>query len=148
MTTCRIIPAVLLAALATALPAGCTWKRVEAPPPPVDPLLDPCPSRLHNVAGAVLAYYLARGQMPPDLDSIRRAGGDLCPPLECPESRAPYVCHPEGLEVPGLVGRVVLYDAAAVHGGRRWGLVVRQTGATVPLIEPVLLPAGAIQAPR
>jgi len=140
----RSIPAIGLIALAAAISAGCTYERVEPDPAPLDPALAPCPSRLHDIAGAILLHYVARQTMPPDLAAIQLAGGDSCPPLQCPVSGKPYVYNPDGLEVPGQVGRVVLYDATPVHDGRRWALVVAQTSPTVALeVRVVLLPKGA-----
>ena len=144
----RIALAACLTALAV-LPAGCTFVPVKPQPrTTLDPALDPCASRLHDIAGSLLLYYAAHESLPADLSAVKQAGGEACPPLDCPISGKPYLYRPMGLEIPGLPGRVVLYDAAACHEGNKWGLVASQMGPGKPLQVQVLpLPAGAIPAP-
>jgi len=143
----KISSAACLTALAV-LPAGCTFVPVKPQPrTTMDPALDPCASRLHDIAGSLLLYYAAHESLPADLSAVKQAGGEACPPLDCPVSGKPYLYSPMGLEIPGLPGRVVLYDAAACHEGNKWGLVVNQMGPGKPLqVQVLLLPAGAIPA--
>jgi hypothetical protein len=143
----NITSAACLTALAVLL-AGCTFVPVKPQPKTaLDPALDPCASRLHDIAGSLLLYYAAHESLPPDLSGVKQAGGAACPPLECPISGKPYLYSPMGLEISGLPGRVVLYDAAACHEGNKWGLVVNQMGPGKPLqAQVLLLPAGAIPA--
>jgi hypothetical protein len=143
----KISSAACLTALAV-LPAGCTFVPVKPQPrTTMDPALDPCASRLHDIAGSLLLYYAAHESLPADLSAVKQAGGEACPPLDCPVSGKPYLYSPMGLEIPGLPGRVVLYDAAACHEGNKWGLVVNQMGPGKPLqAQVLLLPAGAIPA--
>jgi hypothetical protein len=132
-----------------ALLAGCQFQRVKPEPKgTLDPALDPCASRLHDIAGTLLFYYAAHESLPPDLSGVKQAGGEACPPLQCPVSGKPYLYSPMGLEIPGLPGLVVLYDAAACHEGNKWGLVVNQMGSGKSLqVQVLLLPASAIPAP-
>jgi len=125
--------------------AGCRYERVTPEPKPIDPALDLCPMRLQDIGGAILLYHLSHGKMPADLAAIRQAGGKTCPPIECPVSHEPYIYHPEGIDVAGLPGRVVLYDSTPCHNGRIWALVA-SLGATgnTPQVQPFLLPPGAI----
>jgi hypothetical protein len=143
----KITSAACLTALA-ALLAGCRFEPVKPQPKTtLDATLDPCASRLHDVAGSLLLYYAAHESLPPDLSTIKQAGGEACPPLQCPISGKPYMYSPMGLEIPGLPGRVVLYDATACHEGNKWGLVVNQMGPGKPLqVQVLLLPASAIPA--
>jgi len=144
----RLTVLAVLAMLA-GLPAGCTFVPVKPEPKTTpDPALDPCASRLHDVAGSLLLYYAAHNDLPPDMPAVKQAGGDACPALQCPLSGEPYVYYPMGIEIPGLPGLVVLHDATACHDGNKWGLVASQMGPGKPLqVQVLLLPAGAIPAP-
>jgi len=148
MASNRIRTAACLTALAL-LSAGCTFVPVKPVPKAApDPALDPCASRLHDLAGSLLLYYAAHNDLPPDLAGVKQASGEACPPLECPVSGKPYVYNPMGIEIPGLPGLVVLHDATACHDGNKWGLVASQMGPGKPLqVQVLLLPAGAIPAP-
>jgi len=133
---------VFLLALAAAGAAGCTWVPEKKPAPPLDLSLDPCPSRLHDIAGSLLLYYVAHENLPPDTVAIQQAG-QVCPPLECPLTHRPYVYNPYGVEISGVIGLVVMYDDAPVHDGRRWGLIVSQISPAAPLkVDVIRLPAG------
>jgi hypothetical protein len=143
----RIAQAACLTALAVLL-TGCQFETVTPQPKTTpDAALDPCASRLHDIAGTLLLYYATNESLPPDLSAVKQAGGEACPPLECPLSGKPYLYSPTGLEIPGLPGRVVLYDATACHEGKKWGLVANQIGPGKPLqAQVLLLPANAIPA--
>jgi len=144
----KIASAARLTALA-ALLAGCTFVPVKPEPKGTpDAALDPCASRLHDIAGTLLLYYAAHGDLPPDLSAVKKAGGEACPPLECPVSGKPYLYSPMGLDIPGLPGLVVLYDATGCHEGGKWGLVASQMGPGKPLQTQVLLiPANVLPTP-
>jgi len=139
MTACLLVLAASL--------AGCRFEPVEPElkPATLNPSLDPCAARLHDIAGSLLLYYAATGDLPPDLAAIKQAGGEDCPPLVCPVSKMPYVYNPAGLIITGQPGRLVLYDAAPSHNQMRWGLVVNQTGRGKPLeVRVILLPDNAL----
>lgn len=131
-----------VAVMAGALVGGCTFVPVKPEPVALDPALQPCPSRLHDIAGSILLYCATHGKLPPDFATLKQAGAASAPPLECPDSGAAYIYNPDGLEIPGQAGRIVLYDAKAVHDGRRWGLAVIEPDGSAPLdIRVVRLPA-------
>jgi hypothetical protein len=146
----RIALAARLTAMAAlaALPAGCIFVPVTpAPKTAPDSALDPCASRLHDIAGTLLLYYMAHERLPSDLSAIKQAGGEACPPLQCPVSGKPYLYDPMGVEVPGLPGWLVLYDATACHDGKIWALVASQMGPGKPFqVQVLMFPAGAVPA--
>lgn len=129
--------------------AGCRFERVKPEPnvSTLNPTLDPCAARLHDVAGSLLLHYAAAGDLPPDLAGVKKAGGEACPPLECPVSKMPYLYNPAGLIITGQPGRLVLYDAEPSHNGMRWGLIVNQAGRGKALeVRVILLPNNALPA--
>jgi hypothetical protein len=146
-----VLAAVLAAmpAMLAVMAAGCTFVPVKPEPKAtLGPALDPCASRLHDVAGSLLLYYATHNAIPPDLAGVKQASGEACPPLQCPLSGEPYVYNPMGIEIHGLPGLVVLHDATACHDGNKWGLVASQMGPGKPLqVQVLLLPAGAFPAP-
>ncbi len=112
--------------IVAAVTAGCP---TSAPPSPVRPArgggdLDACAQRLHNISGALLLHYAAHRTLPPDADALAASDTVPLPPLVCPASNRPYHYDPAGLTIPGLTGRLVLYDAEASHDGMRWGILV------------------------
>ncbi len=139
MTACLLVLAAPL--------AGCKFERVEPEPTSAGqiPMLDPCAERLHDIAGTLLLYCAATGDLPPDTAAIKHTGGEACPPLECPISKEPYVYNPAGLTIPGQPGLLVLYDATPSHNGKRWGLIVGQAVRNKPLeVRVILLPEKAV----
>jgi len=142
----RIALTACLLVLAASL-TGCKYERVQPEPTntALIPMLDPCAERLHDIAGTLLLYCAATGELPPDTAAIKRTGGEACPPLECPVSKEPYVYDPAGLSIPGQSGLLVLYDATPSHNGKRWGLIVGQAVRNKPLeVRVILLPDNAV----
>jgi hypothetical protein len=88
------------------------------------PVSDPCADRLHEVSGALLMYVLGHGQLPPTLSALEADGEVSSELLNCPLSRRPYAYNLEGLHLPGRKDRLIMYDAAPVHDGHRWGIVM------------------------
>ena len=146
----RTALAACLVVLAAPL-AGCKFERVQPEPTSTAliPMLDPCAERLHDIAGTLLLHCAATGELPPDTAAIKRAGGEACPPLECPVSREPYVYNPAGLSIPDQSGLLVLYDAKPSHNGKRWGLIVGQAVRNKPLeVRVILLPDNVVASPK
>ena len=85
---------------------------------------DPCPTRLHDISGALLMYYALNRQMPDKLDDLQPLA-EVDRPLEfvCPVTKQPYVFVPAGLEIAGKPKRIVLHDAAP-HDGVRWCILM------------------------
>ena len=88
---------------------------------------DPCATRLHDVAGLMLAYYAAHRRLPDQLDELQATGAAFGLDVEftCPQTGEPYVYVPAGLSFPGRDERVVLHDASAGHDGSRRAVVAR-----------------------
>jgi len=82
---------------------------------------DPCPERLHNLAGAILNFLVQYDRLPPTLEDLTPIKGT---PLEltCPTSNQKYIYNPNGVKLPP--GRwAIVYDAAPSHSGMRWVIV-------------------------
>ena len=122
----------LACALACAtIAAGCQASGTSARRP--DAAIDPCAERLHDVCGRLLFYCSVNGKLPEKLDDLKRVDSSPLPPLVCPVSGKPYLYNKEGLPTPGRAGFLVVYDAAAVHGGMRWGVWLEAAGEGQPL---------------
>ena len=127
----------LLAALAAGVLAACTSSGVRTAEPL--PAVDACDERLHVICGLLLRSYAENKRLPAALDELSAvAGPDEAPPLVCPVSQEPYAYDPAGLEVPGLPGRLVLYDSRPVHNGQRWGAFMLAPAPGRPVVFQVL----------
>jgi hypothetical protein len=82
---------------------------------------DPCPERLHNLAGAILSFLVRYDRLPPTLEDLTPIKGT---PLEltCPASGQKYIYNPNGVKIPPNRWAIV-YDAAPSHYGARWMIV-------------------------
>ena len=120
-----------------ALAAGCRTAAPAARRPSVE--ADACAERLHDLSGRLLLHYSLHRRLPETLEALATPGPEQPVPLVCPVSGKPYVYRPEGLQVPGRPGRLVLYDAAACHSGMRWGVFVDDAGDARRLIARVIL---------
>jgi hypothetical protein len=81
-------------------------------------LTDPCVERMHNLCGAMLAFYLINKDLPASLDDLKTVaefGGPLEP--SCPASGQPFVYEPAGLHSVNGRKYIVLYDATPAHKG-------------------------------
>jgi len=105
----------------TMIAAGCQTAAPAARKTGVE--TDPCADRLHEISGALLLYCSIRGKLPDKLADLKGADIAPLPPLVCPLSGTPYVYNREGLQVQGRPGRLVVYDAAPSHDGKRWGIL-------------------------
>ena len=84
---------------------------------------DPCATRLQDLTGALMSYYIVHGQLPAQLQELRgMADLDVELNFTCPLSGLAYIYNPAGLLAPNGAYRLVLYDAAASHHGMRWGV--------------------------
>src|SRR4051812_10955599 len=61
--------------------------------------LDPCPERLHDLAGALLNFLVQYGRLPPTLEDISPVKGAAAPVLSCPLSNEKYVYNPNGIKI-------------------------------------------------
>jgi len=99
--------------------------------------LDPCANRLHDLEGALLAYWQLNKRLPSSLSDLS-ALGFFDKPLEltCPASGKPYVYNPVGFELPQKPGRVIIYDPEPAHDGVRWGITIEERNG--PMITRVV----------
>jgi len=84
--------------------------------------LDPCPERLHDLAGALLNFIIQYNRLPPTLEDLApiRPGTPLA--LTCPLSNQKYIYNPNGIKFPPSRWAVV-YDPAPSHSNMRWAIV-------------------------
>jgi hypothetical protein len=109
--------------------------------------IDPCAERLHEISGRLLLYYSVSGKMPTVLPDMKGVDSEPLPPLACPVSGKPYVYNPVGLPVQGRLGRLVIYDPAPSHNGKRWGILAAVGAGDQPLSSRVVLvPDGPVFA--
>jgi len=130
--------------LACLLLAACGGPVPQATPAlPSDGLAatDPCATRLHDISGTMLMYYLLNKKLPERLDLLRPladAGTELN--FTCPASGKPYIYAPGDTAVPVSERRLVLYDATPAHHGLRWGIVAAPAQGDQPMslwVEPI-----------
>ena len=77
--------------------------------------------------------------MPAGLDDLRRmAGPDPGIVFECPVSKQTYGYQADGLSSAATQGRIVMWDPAPVHDGKRWAVVLEETKPGQPLIPRVI----------
>jgi len=98
---------------------------------------DPCPSRLHDLSGALLLYYVQNQRLPERIEELQRLPGGSIGGHVCPESKQPYVYNPKGVVGPNIVWRAVIYDAEPTHSGYRWVIAVQEPSGNAPLITDV-----------
>jgi len=146
-TSRKVAPWVCWGILGT-LVAGCQMTESSVPDvqrPSVK--IDPCAELLHDVCGLLLMYHNTHKRLPETLDELKAIDVALTLPLTCPLSGEPYIYNSHGLRIPAYPGRLVLYDAQAIHSGMRWGILVGNANSTGPLTaRVVLLPEQAISA--
>jgi len=106
---------------------------------------DRCPSRLHDIEGALLLYYALKKQFPTSLEELRSVA-DTKLDFTCPDSGLPYTYVPNGLRKPGGTKRIIVHDAVMNRDGTRWCIVVNdvrpgssQSTEVVQMVEPVFL---------
>jgi hypothetical protein len=100
---------------------------------------DPCASRLHEMCGGFLFYYVAHHRLPDRLEDLRQAEPDLATtPFVCPVSNLPYIYEPAGRILAGYDGRFIVFDAAPTHLGMRWAISIIEPMAGGPLVTKVI----------
>ncbi len=99
---------------------------------------DPCATRVHEIAGAMLQYYAIDRQLPAKLEDLNMFKDDAALVFRCPTSNLPYVYVPSGLAAPGGSKIIILHDAAPTHNGRRWCLLMAPSGANAAQSMEVL----------
>ena len=87
---------------------------------------DPCATRLEDIEGLILEFYVIHGhQMPPRLEDVRSlAPVDVEVNFNCPVSKQPYVYVVPGLPDITATHRLIIYDAMPDQNGRRWCVIM------------------------
>jgi hypothetical protein len=136
ITLCALL--VLMSCSAPARPRS--GRNLPAASPQTLSSTDPCALRLHDLSGDLLLYYFKNHKLPPDLSALAAAGGDAASAdaLACPISAQPYVYNAPGLPAPDGKSRMVIYDPAPTHAGRRWAVTIIEPGGDQPLVTDVV----------
>lgn len=102
---------------------------------------DPCATRLHELCGVLLLYYVKHQDLPPTLDDLKGApGAEAVGDFTCPVSHKPYVYTPTGIPSPaGPNALLIVYDTAPTHGGMRLAISVTPPINGGPLVPEVIL---------
>jgi hypothetical protein len=96
---------------------------------------DPCATRLHDLSGQLLMFYLVNERLPSALDELATLSPDGAKPdLTCPVSHKPYLYDTVGLIHPITLDRMIVYDPEPSHAGFRWAIAA---------VEPTT-PGGAL----
>jgi hypothetical protein len=107
---------------------------------------DPCAERLHELEESLMLYVAARGELPGSLGVLRPLGGGKLE-VTCPVSGKAYVYSPMGLTAPGESRRIIVYDAVAVHEGKREAIMLTPgAGSKAPVMDVVLITEDVLEA--
>src|SRR3954471_6112833 len=121
----------MICLLLVGLAAGCksttTSTTPSHPQPNKQPMaalspLDPCPERLHDLAGALLNFMVQYGRLPPTLEDLPPVKGAGPLVFTCPLSNQKYLYNPNGIKFPPNRWAVI-YDPAPSHSNYRWAVV-------------------------
>src|ERR1051325_5450444 len=55
---------------------------------------DPCPERLHDIAGALLNFLVQYNRLPPSLEDLKPMKGESALVLTCPLTNQKYIYNP------------------------------------------------------
>lgn len=109
---------------------------------------DPCAMRLHDLCAPLLLFYGRYQSLPERLDELAQVPGIDVPELVRPVSKQRYIYNPLGPSGPDSGTRVIVYDAAPTHAGRRWGIAVREPTPGQALVAKVVIVPDAKFNPR
>jgi hypothetical protein len=121
------------------------------PAPPVERTIkaDPNPTRLHEIAGALLEYYALQTRLPARLEDLQPLA-DVGAPLNfvSPVSNRPFAYVPTGLRSPADPDRVlIVHDAVPDAAGGRWAILMqRPRGRQAPAMLVEFLTDRAFRA--
>jgi len=103
---------------------------------PLSPF-DPCPERLHDLAGALLNFLVQYNRLPPTLEDLPPIRGGQPVALTCPLTNHKYIYNPDGIKFSGNRWAIV-YDSAPSHSNYRWTIVFSEPsqrgGAPIPSV--------------
>ena len=109
------------------------------------PARDRCADHLQDICGIILEYYVDNWeQLPATVEQLQTIAVQENEPSDlfiCPVSKLAILTILTGSALPGFnpPARLVMCDAAAVHGGHRWGIAITRRWRT-PLICRVVMP--------
>ena len=107
-----------------AMAASCATGPPKPASRPAGPEEDPCAERLQDLAGQLLMFYARHHHLPQELSELGLNG----PNLVCPVCKKPYLYNPQGLAIPNLSARAIMWDAEPCHSGFRWTIVMEPPG--------------------
>ena len=112
---------------------------LQQPPAPAPSSKDPCPKQLHDIGGSILLYYAVNKRLPSTLGELKPTP-DANFTAVCPDSKKPYVYVPEGMTLPEVRGRVLVYDAEPTKGWR-WTIIMPEViPPNAPVVKVVAVP--------
>jgi len=106
---------------------------------------DACATRLVDIEGALLEYYVTMHHWPASLDELKPLSST---PLEltCPVSKQRYIYNPLGLEGSADPRKLIVYDALPSHNNSRWGIVLgHDVNSPTPALDVKLIPEAAFR---
>ncbi|HEV8378052.1 MAG TPA: hypothetical protein VGP99_04325 [Tepidisphaeraceae bacterium] len=138
------------------LVAGCkstttstTSSQPQSPNRPMQALspLDPCPERLHDIAGALLNFLVQYNRLPPTLEDLPPIKGGTPLVLSCPLSNQKYMYNPDGIKFPPNRWAIV-YDPAPSHSNYRWAIVFSESSkqGQAPIPSVLAIPESEFKA--
>ncbi|HEV8608234.1 MAG TPA: hypothetical protein VGQ99_23055 [Tepidisphaeraceae bacterium] len=109
--------------------------------------LDPCPERLHDIAGALLNFLVQYNHLPPTLEDLPPIKGGAPVLLTCPLSNQKYIYNPDGIKFPPNRWAIV-YDPAPSHSNYRWAIVFSQSSqpGAAPIPSVLAIPESEFKA--
>ena len=106
---------------------------------------DACATRLVDIEGALLEYYVTMHHWPASLDELKPLSST---PLEltCPVSKQRYIYNPLGLEGPADPRKLIVYDALPSHNNARWGIMLgHDVNSPTPALDVKLIPEASFR---
>jgi hypothetical protein len=136
LTLAGLIATALAGCKSDSKPGPATWGRESAPPPVALSPTDPCPERLHNLAGALLDWLVQYDRLPPSLEDLKPLKGTTLE-ISCPQAQQKYIYNPHGIKIaPNRWG--IVYDASPSHSGTRWMIVFSPGKENQPPVPSVI----------
>ena len=102
---------------------------------PVVSNTDPSASKLHDISGALLAYFALHKRLPDSFEQMQEVADMTDGPIDaaCPGSDVPYVYTPDGIKLQDREQRVVVYEPAPLHHNFRLAIVLDEPKDNAPL---------------
>jgi hypothetical protein len=109
-------------------------------------------SRLHDIVGAILTYYISNGYRLPNFLEDVKPFADVGTELNftSPSSGLPYVYSPDGLFTAGSDKRIIVWEPKPSKQGIRWCILmphIEPGKAIIPEVVPITEKAFAAFVP-